>query len=184
MPTVHDADANALTSPVPGPAAAADAPGPLLVRRLSRSVDRLLGLVLCAIVGLNFVSATSRYTAGRAILGADEVQVYAMVWLVFVGGAVVTWRGLHLRMDVLSTQLPGGAGRARELLENVLAVLACGAMSWVSLQFVRQIHDMGQHSDGAGIPMWIPHSAVLVGFVLMTGAAVYSLAQSLRALWR
>ena len=148
----------------------------------TNTVDRLLGLVLCAIVGLNFVSAASRYIAGRAILGADEVQVYAMVWLVFVGGAIVAWRCDHLRMDVLSARLVGRAARVRDLLEHALAVAACGVMSWVSLQFVVQIHSMGQHSDGAGIPMWIPHAAVLVGFVLMTGAALVALTRSVIAL--
>jgi TRAP-type C4-dicarboxylate transport system permease small subunit len=150
----------------------------------AKTVDRALGLVLCAVDGLNFASAASRYVAGRAILGADEVQVYAMVWLVFVGGALVAWRRTHLRMDVLSARLGGRAARLRDLLEHALAVAACGAMSWVSLQFVAQIHRMGQHSDGAGIPMWIPHAAVLVGFVLMTGAAIVALARSVIALSR
>ena len=136
----------------------------------------------CAVVLLNFVSAASRYIAGRAILGADEVQVYAVVWLVFVGGAIVSWRHLHLRMDVLSNKLHGRAAWLRNLLESLLTVTVCGTMSWVSLQFVRQMHEMGQRSDGAGIPMWLAHSAVLVGFVLMTGAAFVELARSVIAL--
>jgi len=41
--------------------------------RLARGMDRLLGLVLCAVVGLNFVSAAARYLGGRAILGSDEL---------------------------------------------------------------------------------------------------------------
>ena len=171
-------------SPTPALAGDADVPRSVLATRLSRGMDRLLGLVLCAVVGLNFVSAASRYIAGQAILGADEVQVYAVVWLVFIGGAIVTWRRAHLRMDVLSAALRGTTARVRDLLENLLAVAVCGVMSWVSLQFVLQIHGMGQHSDGAGIPMWIPHSAVFVGFVLMTGAAVYGLVKSLRLLSR
>ena len=170
----------------PTPARAADAAAPPVTgaARLSRGMDRLLGLVLCAIVVLNFISATLRYIAGRAILGADEVQVYAVVWLVFVGGAIVSWRRAHLRMDVLTASLRGRAARLRDLLENLLALAVCGAMSWVSLQFVLQIHGLGQHSDGAGIPMWIPHAAVLVGFVLMTGAAAVGLVKNVRAMSR
>ncbi len=172
---------SATASTTPAHADVADAPGSVLATRLSRGMDRLLGLVLCAVVMLNFVSAALRYIAGQAILGADEVQVYAVVWLVFVGGGIVTWRRTHLRMDVLSARLQGTAGRVRDLLEGLLAVAVCGAMSWISLQFVLQIRSLGQHSDGAGIPMWIPHSAVFVGFVLMTGAAVHGLAKNLLA---
>jgi TRAP-type transport system small permease protein len=149
--------------------------------RLSRGTDRLLGLVLCAVVGLNFVSAAARYLGGRAILGADELQVYAMVWLVFLGSAIVSWRNLHLRMDVISAKARGTVATLRDVFEGVLSMAVCGVMSWVSLTFVLQIHEMGQRSDGAGIPMWIPHAAVFVGFVLMTIAAAYGLFKSLLA---
>jgi TRAP-type transport system small permease protein len=151
---------------------------------LSRAVDRLLGLVLCAVVLLNFVSAAARYVGGRAIVGADEVQVYLVVWLVFVGGAIVMWRRAHLRMDVLTAGLQGRAAKARNVLEGLIGTAACGTMSVVSLRFVLQIHEMGQLSDGAGIPMWIPHAAVLVGFVLMSAAAVFDLVRGVRALFR
>jgi len=157
------------------------APSSQVIARLSRGVDRLLGLVLCAVVGLNFVSAAARYLGGRAILGADELQVYAMVWLVFLGGAIVSWRNSHLRMDVLSSKAQSAAATLRDLFEGVLTLVVCGVMSWVSLLFVLQIHDMGQRSDGAGIPMWIPHAAVFVGFVLMTIAAAFGLFKSLFA---
>jgi TRAP-type transport system small permease protein len=162
------------------PAERATAARHALFTRLGRGLDRLLGLVLCAVVLLNFVSAASRYVFGRAILGADEVQVYAVVWLVFVGGARVAWRRSHLRMDVLSARLQGRTARVREVLEDLLAVAVCGVMSWVSLQFVLQMHGMGQRSDGAGIPMWLAHAAVLGGFALMTLAAGFALVQSLR----
>ena len=155
-----------------------------LASRLSRGMDRLLGLVFCGVVLLNFVGATMRYLGGGAILGADEVQVYAVVWLVFIGAAIVAWRGAHLRMDVFSTRLKGPAARLRDLLESLLALAVCGTMSWVSLRFVMQIHEMGQRSDGAGIPMWAAHSAVLIGFALITLAAAFSLAKNLRAFLR
>jgi TRAP-type C4-dicarboxylate transport system permease small subunit len=87
-------------------------------------------------------------------------------------------------MDVLSNKLRGRTARFRDLLEIMLTVIVCGIMSWVSLQFVRQMHEMGQRSDGAGVPMWLAHSAVLAGFVLMTAAAVHGLAGCLRALSR
>jgi len=143
-------------------------------------MDRILGLVFCAVVLLNFASAMLRYLGGRAILGADEVQVYAVVWLIFVGAAIVAWRGAHLRMDVFSVRLQGRAARVRQVLESLLAVAVCGTMTWVSLRFVLQIHAMEQRSDGAGIPMWLPHSAVLVGFALITLAAASSLVKNLR----
>jgi TRAP-type transport system small permease protein len=152
-----------------------------IAARLGRGLDRLLGLVLCAVVLLNFVSAALRYLGAQAIVGADEMQVYAVVWLVFIGAAIASWRRSHLRMDVLTHGLSGRRARLREWIEHAIALATCGAMCWVSLQFVLQVRDLGQRSDGAGIPMWIPHAAVLVGFGLMTADAVHRLARIARA---
>lgn len=176
-------DTHLTATPTPSPIDQAGLPRQsLLPTRLSRGLDRFLGLAFCAVVLLNFASAASRYLFKLAILGADEVQVYTVVWLVFIGGAAVAWRRSHLRMDVFSARLEGSSAGLRDLLEHVLAAAVCGTMSWVSLSFVLQIHGMGQNSDGAGIAMWIPHTAVLVGFALMTVAAAHGVVKSLFAL--
>lgn len=149
--------------------------------KFSRGLDLLLGVVFCAVVLLNFANACSRYLMRYSILGADEVQVYTVVWLIFIGGAAVAWHRSHLCMDVFSTRLEDRSAGLRDLAEHTLAVLVCGTMSVVSMRFVLQIHGMGQLSDGAGIPMWIPHAAALVGFALMTVAAAHNLVKTLIA---
>lgn len=148
-----------------------------LLERLIRRSDHVFGLAFCAVVALNFISAGARYLGGHAFIGADEVQVYAMVWLIFLGAAVVGWRHAHLRMDVLVQKLGPGAAWLQALLESVLTAVVCAVMSWVSLGFVREMANMGQRSDGAGIPMWLAHCAPLVGFVLMGLCAVYRISE-------
>ncbi|MCG8358254.1 MAG: TRAP transporter small permease subunit, partial [Kiloniellales bacterium] len=54
-------------------------------------VRRLLGLLLIAMVLLNVGNAIGRYVFRRSIDGADEILIFAMAWLVFIGAAVVTW---------------------------------------------------------------------------------------------
>ena len=55
-------------------------------------LERLLGIVFCAIVLLNFAGAAARYLGGRAFVGADELQVYTMVWLLFIGAGLAAVR--------------------------------------------------------------------------------------------
>jgi TRAP-type C4-dicarboxylate transport system permease small subunit len=148
--------------------------------RVARVVDRVFGVAFCLVVLLNFLSAAGRYLGGHAFIGSDEVQVYTMVWLIFLGAAAVSLRQTHLRMDVLVNKLGPRPAYLRSLLEAALTACVCGLMSWVSLGFTLQIREMGQHSDGAGIPMWIPHASVVVGFVLMTLCAVFSFARLLQ----
>lgn len=140
---------------------------------LIKKADFLFGIVFAGVVFLNFVSAAMRYTGMPALIGSDEVQVYLMVWLIFLGAAIVAWRHHNLRMDVLVEKLNPTINWYRGLIESFLMLIVGGVMVWISFGFVGQMMDMGQASDGAGIPMWIPHSALLVGFLLMTLSAAF-----------
>ena len=97
-----------------------------------------------------------------------------MVCMAFLGAVTVTWRRMHLRMDVLAQMLPPGARRVLGVIERlVVAVLACFVLTY-SWKYVGQMFMLDRRSDNAGIPMWIPHGAVAVGFTLI----------ALMSLWR
>lgn len=140
--------------------------------RLFTRLERLLGIVFMAVVLLNFASAAGRYLVGRPITGADEVQVFTMIWLIFAGVILAGVRRIHLRMDVLTAHLTGRKAWWRAMGEMCLTVCVCGAMVWISLQFTLDIHGMEQKSDGAEIPMWIPHVSAVIGFAGMTLCAL------------
>ena len=144
---------------------------------LMKVLERLLALAFIFAVVLNFANVIGRYVIGRTIDGADEVQIYIMVAMAFVGAAAVAWRRDHLRMDVLARRLPGPARTALQGLEVALVVVLAGFVLWHSAGYTWQMLALGRKSDGAGIPMWIPHSAVAVGFGLM---ALIALVQLLR----
>lgn len=148
---------------------------PWLHRSLAR-LEWLFGLVFMGVVALNFASAAGRYLLGQPIMGADEVQVYTMVWLIFMGAAIVALRRLHLRMDVLVGHWDGRLALWRNTLEALITAVTCGAVSWVSFGFAWQIHGMEQLSDAASIPMWIPHLSAGTGFAVMALGATHSLA--------
>ena len=98
-----------------------------------------------------------------------------MVWMTFLGAAVVAWRRQQLRMDVLVKFLPDAARRALRLLELVLVAGLAGFTLIYSLRYAAQMAELGRTSDIAGIPMWIPHSAVAAGFGLISLIALLEL---------
>lgn len=160
--------------------APAEARPALRLHRILDLFERGLGVVFGLVVVLNFVSAAGRYLGGKAIVGADEVQVYVMIWLIFLGSAMAAMRGVHLRMDVLTTGLRPRLAWWRSVVEMLLIAGVCGGMAVVSARFTLQIYEMGQASDAAEIPMWIPHLSVLVGFAGLTLCALLELVVLLR----
>lgn len=141
--------------------------------RLIKTIERVLALAFIAAVCLNFANVVGRYGFGISIAGGDEVQVYIMVWMAFLGAVVVSWRQDHLRMDVIAQRLPEGVRIILGKTELALVVALAGFAVWQSWSYIQQMIAIGRRSDNAGIPMWIPHSAVAAGFALILLIAIF-----------
>src|SRR3954463_4195782 len=141
---------------------------------MALALERLLGALLIVAVLYNFVNVVGRYGFGQTFLSADEVQIYIMVYIAFLGAAVGTWRRMQLRMDALVHRLPRGVQAALGALELALVVVLASFVLYVASGYVRQMAGLDARSQNAGIPMWIPHSAIVIGFGLI---AVLSLLQ-------
>jgi TRAP-type C4-dicarboxylate transport system permease small subunit len=137
------------------------------MNRLMAAIERILALAFIVAVCLNFANVIGRYGFGLSIAGGDEVQVYIMVWMAFLGAVLVSWRGEHLRMDVLLKRFPQRAQEGLKWVELALVIALAGFALWQSWDYTQQMLAIGRRSDNAGIPMWIPHSAVGAGFVLI-----------------
>ena len=145
--------------------------------KAARAVELVLALALIVAVVLNFGNVVGRYGFGRVFFAADELQTYIMVYLAFVGAALASWRGVHLRMDVLAQRLPAGLRKLLLWVEAVLVVVLAGLVTWVAWQYVGDMYSLGARSQTAQVPMWIPHLAMVLGFGLMAAIGVLRLVQ-------
>ena len=124
-----------------------------------------LGVVLLIMICLNFTNVVGRYVFSKSVLGIDEVQVFSMVWMTFIGAAAVTLRGENLRMDAFIKMFPDWLSRALRVIELVLILVLSGFVIWVSVSYARNM--LGIISTVGRIPMAIPHSSVAVGYALI-----------------
>jgi TRAP-type C4-dicarboxylate transport system permease small subunit len=135
-------------------------------------LETLLAVALIGAVLLNFGNVIGRYGFGSTMTIADELQTYTMVYIAFLGAAIAGWRGIHLRMDVLVQRLPPVLKRALSIAESALMVILGSLVTWVGWQYVAQMYALGAKSQTAGIPMWIPHTAIAAGFGLIVLVAI------------
>ena len=147
---------------------------------LALALERLLGAALIVAVLYNFVNVVGRYVFGETFISADEVQIYIMVYIAFLGAAVATWRRVHLRMDVLVQRLPRAAKATLAALELALVLVLALLVLYVSSSYVKQMAGLDARSQNAGIPMWIPHSAIVLGFGLIAVLSVLQIVQLFR----
>jgi len=143
--------------------------------RIARAIELALAIAFIFAVLLNFANVVGRYLFGISLLGSDEVQVFIVVCVTFLGAAVVTRRNQHLRMDVLLQFMPEPLRIALRAAEQLLLIAIASFVLTQSFYYARQMLRIGRTSDMAGVPMWIPHGAVAAGFALILIVTVWRL---------
>jgi TRAP-type transport system small permease protein len=134
---------------------------------IARVIELVLAFAFILAVLLNFTNVVGRYLFGISLLGSDELQVFIIVGVTFLGAAVVTRRNQHLRMDVLVQFMPAWLRLALRVIEQLLLIALAGFVISQSFFYARQMLRIGRTSDMAGVPMWIPHGTVALGFTLI-----------------
>ena len=148
--------------------------------RVARIIELALAVAFIFAVLLNFANVIGRYVLGHSLLGAEEVQVFIMVAMTFVGAAVVSQRNMHLRMDVLVRFMPEPVRLWLRLIELLLLIVLAGVVVTQSALYAQRMFSIGRTSDMAGVPMWIPHGMVAAGFGLML---IVALRRLMSAVW-
>ena len=124
-------------------------------------------LLLIAVV-LNFANIVGRYLLGAPIFWAEEVMLFLLVGIVFLGNSVVGWEGKQLRMDVVLQLL---SPVARGWLETAadLAVIAVSIvliiLGWPAIAV---LVEFDQRSQAAELPLVIPQLLLPIGFALIS----------------
>ncbi|MGE0798672.1 MAG: TRAP transporter small permease [Lautropia sp.] len=133
---------------------------------LDRWPTQILGWFMLAAVALNFANIVGRYVLGWSIVWTEVVLSVWLLWSVFIGVAVVTYRGHHLAMDLVSANLQG---RLRTANNALMFATFAGCLAYAALQSSKVVLLMvktGQAHPSIGIPLWVPNLAILVGLVL------------------
>jgi TRAP-type transport system small permease protein len=140
---------------------------------LASVIERVLAVGLIGAILFNVINVVGRYVTGFTLTGIDEIEVYLLIWIAFLNAAVVSWRGAHLRMDLIVNALPDWLQRAIHVFEAVVLLMVTSFVAYYSFLYVQRIFRLGAVSDMARVPTWIAHSAVLVGFGAMALVALY-----------
>ena len=144
----------------------------------------LLGLTLLFVVGVNVMNATSRYLLGISPVGADELMVYVVIWTVMIASIISLILRSHINVNLLPLYTKGRVRHLLHVIHDAAAVLACGYATYASWLFIGRISKLGVTSMGLGLPMTIPHAALLIGFAGLTVTGAVMLVRDLLALIR
>lgn len=140
----------------------------------------LLAIVLIGLVLVSCANIFLRYVLEVNWLAAEELQVFVMIGLTFLGAIVVSVEEKQLRLNLLAQFHAPRLQMLLGMLESIVTALICGFVAYHSWGFLSRTYSMGQRGGSSGLPMWVPHSVVTICFVALAFVALAKLLSRLR----
>jgi TRAP-type C4-dicarboxylate transport system permease small subunit len=113
-----------------------------------------------------FLQFFSRYVMNDSYAWTEEIARYGLMWVVFIGGAVVTRKNSHIAVELLSNVMRPGPARTAMLAGVDLVKLAFLALlAYFSVTIIERMHF--QRMTVFDLPMSYVYAGVGLGCFMM-----------------
>lgn len=143
-----------------------------MINKAFRCFHSLVAIFLIIMVLISFVNVLFRYFLNETILWADEITVYMMISIIWMGAIISSKNDSHINMDIFLVLIKNVFLKKLVLIFNALVVFLFS--SWcasLSMEYTIKVAKFGMVSDASGISMWILHANLTISFILMS--AIY-----------
>ncbi|WP_188746155.1 TRAP transporter small permease [Marinobacterium zhoushanense] len=148
-------------------------------RQLDKGYSLIIGTGILVAIMINIANVIGRYVFDSSIAWAEETLSFILIWVVFVGAAKVALNNGHLRVELFSDYLKGPL---KAVYDFVIWSSICALSLYManeSFKAVSLMYSFGQTSNVAGIPMYIPHAALFLGFMAMAVSTLVNMLEFL-----
>lgn len=140
-------------------------------------------LVFWGLAFIVFLQFFTRYVLNDSLAWTEEIARYALMVLVFVGGAVVTRKNTHIAVELLSNVMKPGPLRSTLLaMVDAIKLGFLGLLAYFSVTIVERMHH--QPMTVIDVPMSAVYGGVALGCFLMFGRQVQAFWRNARAGWK
>lgn len=155
---------------------------PAAVARTSKAASLLGGLATLLITGLVAFDVLMRYFLNQPQLFVDEVASFLQVLVIFWGLAHTFQVGGHIRVDLVTSHLPGRRRAWLRLATLTLGLALIAVVSWVTALSALTAWRYERVSTVMLYPIWIPMVLIPTGLALLAAAMLLALGRQLAAL--
>lgn len=152
-----------------------------VIKTLIVGIEGLTAILMLIAVALNAANIVGRYVFFRPIASAEEIMLFLLVGIVFLGNALVGFEGKQLRMDVILHALAPPWRRALDVAADLTMIAVCTILIVLGWPAVQMLAEFDQRSQAAEIPMVIPQALVPIGLGLNAFLVSVRLIASFRA---
>jgi TRAP-type C4-dicarboxylate transport system permease small subunit len=145
--------------------------------------DWIAMILFWSLAFIVFLQFFTRYALNDSLAWTEEIARYGLMWVVFIGGAVVTRRNSHIAVEIVSNLMKAGPVRSALLAMVDLVKLGfLGLLAYFSVTIIERMHY--QRMTVFELPMSYVYAGVLVGCFLMFGRQAWMTWHNARKGWR
>ncbi len=151
--------------------------------QVSFHIDDLIAFAVFWAMGLVvFLQFFSRYILNDSAAWTEEIARYLLMWVTFIGAAVVMRRGTNIGVEVLMHMLPEGPQRVLRFFIDLVTLGFVALLAWFSVLITER---MGiQRMTVIDWSMSIVYGGVAFGCFLMLWRAAQNFVAGARRGWR
>jgi TRAP-type C4-dicarboxylate transport system permease small subunit len=113
----------------------------------------IAAVLLFAMMLVTFVDVIGRYFFNHSLDGAYEITEVLLGLIVFAGLPIVTWRGEHVTVDLLTSRLSALPRRGLARFAAAATALVLGVLAWRLGAMARDLTSYGDATVFLGIPL-------------------------------
>ncbi len=124
--------------------------------RIPVKIEEFLAALAMALICLiTFANVLVRYFTDESFAFTEEISVFLMVVLTFVGTSAAFARNSHIRMSFLVEKLPPRIALYVEIAVMAAAAVLFAILVWYGIRLLADDWNFDTTSPGIGIPQWI-----------------------------
>ena len=140
-----------------------------VVERCNLALGMASGLGVLAMGLILTYEVFCRYFFNAPTIWAQETSGYLYMWTMLAAASYTLQVRKHVHVDLVVDRLPAHPKLILETVTSTVGAIFCGIVSVQAYEMIAATVRFGKVSaTPLRVPLWIPQSALLMGFVLLT----------------
>jgi len=140
-----------------------------VVERCNYALGMVSGLGILAMGLILTYEVFVRYVFNSPTIWVQETSIYLYMWTMLAAASYTLQKRKHVHVDLVIDRLPARPRSVLEAVTSAVGTVFCAIVSVQAYQMIEATVRFGKVSaTPLRVPLWIPQSALLMGFVLLT----------------
>lgn len=125
----------------------------------------LLGLIVASMFTIIIIQVVLRYVFSGGFSWAEEITVFFMAWMTFLGSAIAIKQAEHISVDILVQKMPERLRIIMQLISKAFILLFVSIFMYYG--YLYAINSANYNSNVLNIPLVYPRVSIAIASFIM-----------------